>query len=402
MTLAFLGLLLSAYFSGSEIAFITANPLQIQIWSSQNILGAKRSLKYIENREKVLSTILVGNTLSNMLATSYATVVIIRYHLLPYWLISIFVSFIILILGELIPKTLVRERANHASRFFAVTITFIEIVLLPLTLIARAFTALILLALGSKQEDFNAAITREDFDQSIDHSHRSGVIDEEKRDYIRNVIEFSDTDAGEIETPRTDIVALPETASISEVKDTLIRSGFSKLLIYRDTIDEIIGFIVLHDLFKNPESIQEILREVELYPDTKSTFELLKEFQEKNISIAVIVDEFGGTSGIVTMEDLVEEIFGDFEDEYDEDSDQVKVLVNGDLLLDGRTDIDDLNDEYDLNLPEGEYETIAGYILDVLDRIPERGESFTIGKYNFRVIKATPKSIDTLRIHRRS
>ncbi len=400
ITLAVVGLLLSAFFSGSKTAFLTANPLQLQIWASQNKTGARKSLHYLENREKVLSTIQVGNTFANILASSYAAIVLTRYELLPYWLIAVCVSLIILFFCELIPSTFIQERANGASRFFALAIILTEIVLLPLTLISRAFTALFLALIGSKRADYTAAITRDDLNQSVEQGHESGVIDEDEREYIRNVIEFSDTAAAEIKTPRTDVVALPVSASIAEAKAAFQESGFSKLIIYGESIDDIIGFIVLHDLFKKPELLEDILREIDLYPESKSTFELLKEFQEKNISIAALIDEFGGTSGIVTMEDLVEEIFGDFNDEYDEDAGLIRKLNNGDLVMNGRADIDDLIDGFGLDIPEGDYETIAGYLLDKLDRFPERGEKLLINNLEFHIIRATPKSIDYIRIHR--
>jgi len=400
VTLALIGLIFSAYFSGSEIAFISANPLQLQIWASQNKLGARKSLHYLENQEKVLSTIMVGKTLANILASSYATIVLIRYQLIPFWLISIAISLIVLFLCNLIPKTLIRDRANSASRFFAITISFFELVLLPLSLIARAFTGLFIAIIGSKRADYTAAITRDDLNQSVEQGHELGVIDKDERAYIRNVIEFSDTAAAEIKTPRTDIVSLPSNASIPEAKSALQESGFSKLIIYRESIDDIIGFVVLHDLFKKPEKLDDILREIEIYPETKSTFELLKDFQEKNISIAALIDEFGGTSGIVTMEDLVEEIFGDFNDEYDEDSGLIRKLDNGDLVMNGRADIDDLTDSFGLNIPEGDYETIAGYLLDKLDRFPKRGEKIVLSNLEFHIIRATAKSIDYIRIHK--
>jgi putative hemolysin len=402
ITLAIVGLILSALFSGSETAFISANPLQVQIWASQNKTGARRSLHYLENRETIMSIILAGNTFANILASSYSTIVLMHYDLLPLWALAIAVSFLILFFCELIPATFIQERANGASRFFAMTMIPVEIILLPLTLISRAFTAVFLRIIGSKRADFTAAITRDDLNQSVEQGHESGVIDEDEREYIRNVIEFSDTAAAEIKTPRTDIVALPASASIPEAKAAFQDSGFSKIIIYGESIDDIIGFIVLHDLFKKPEKLEDIMREIDLYPESKSTFELLKEFQEKNISIAALIDEFGGTSGIVTMEDLVEEIFGDFNDEYDEDAGLIRKLNNGDLVMNGRAHIDDLIDNFGLDIPEGDYETIAGYLLDKLDRFPERGEKIVIQNLEFHIIRATPKSIDYIRIHRLS
>ncbi|MDZ7796581.1 MAG: transporter associated domain-containing protein [Candidatus Marinimicrobia bacterium] len=158
---------------------------------------------------------------------------------------------------------------------------------------------------------------------------------------------------------------------MEDLKKAFIQSGFSKIIIYRDTIDHIVGYISLRDILGPIRHIGDIIRPIKFYPESKSIFDLLKEFQHTKTSIAVIVDEFGGTSGLVTMEDIVEEIFGEFDDEYDINSTQVRRHSSGDLLMSGRTEIDFLNDEYLLKLPEGEYETIAGYILDFLDRFPK-------------------------------
>ncbi|MCK5686283.1 HlyC/CorC family transporter [bacterium] len=397
--LAFIGLILSAYFSGSEIAYISANPLQMQIWESQKIRGAGRSLKYLENKEEILSVILVGNTLANMLATSFATVVLLKNFQLPYWAITLMVALVILVFGELIPKSLIRIRANNVTRYISLTMHIVEIVLLPLTRIARFITMIALKLVRSKHSDLNAVLTRDEFKHSLHSGHESGVIDEQEQEYIRNVMEFSDITADEIKTPRTDIEAISEEADLREAKMAFEESGYSKILVYRESIDEIIGFIVLHDLFHDPENIKEITRDISLYPQSKNIFEMLKDFQENNISIALLVDEFGGTSGIVTMEDLVEEIFGEFEDEYDEDAEGIRLLSNGDFIVEGRCEIDDLNEQLPKIIAEGEYETLAGYLLDSLNRFPPKNEKIIIDGLEYTILRSTAKSIDLLRIH---
>ncbi len=397
--LAGIGLGLSAYFSGAEIAFISANPLQMQIWESQKIRGAAVSRKYLENKESVLSVILVGNTLANMLATSFATVVLMTLHSFPYWAISLLVSFIILLLGELIPKSLIRIKANTASRYFGLTMRFVEFVLFPMTWIAKMVTTAALKTVGSERADYNAVLSRDEFRDSLHSGHESGVIDVEEQKYIRNVMDFSDSTADEIKTPRTDIQAIALTASLDEAKKAFSESGFSKILVYGESIDDIIGFVVLHDLFLSPESVKSVTRDISVYPQSKNIFEMLKDFQDRNISIALLVDEFGGTSGIVTMEDLVEEIFGDFEDEFDDDTQGIRPLSNGDFLAEGRTNIDDLHETANITLPEGEYETLAGYLLSRINRFPAKNEKIIIDDLEFTVLKATAKSVDLLRIH---
>ncbi len=395
----FLGVIFSAYFSSAELSFTAANPVKIRIWADNGKIGAKKTMSMLENRENILTMILVGNTLANILATSYATLYFLTLGLFTEFQIVIIISFIILIFGELIPKSVVREMPNQAVLFFVLTIRWIRVLLFPVTWPVQKIIQGILFLVRSKPEEIRAVVTRDEFGRSISLSHKSGVIDDREKEYIHNVIDFSHRTAGEIQTPRPDITGLPVIADIEEARALFIQSGFSKLLIWSDTIDEINGFIVIHDLLQNPQSIEEIVRPIKVYPESKLVFEMLREFQEINMSIAAVVNEYGSTSGIVTMEDLVEEIFGEFEDEYDENHNTIKMLSNGDLIMGGRADIEELNKSYNLGIPDGDYETIAGYILDNTDHFPLKNEKFIIGKLEFTVLRASAKSIDYLKIH---
>jgi len=397
--LASVGLLLSAYFSGSEIAFISANPIQLQIWQSKGVRGSTLSIKFLENREKHLTAILVGNTIANILTTSFATVIFLRYNIFSSWQIIVLISLTILIFGEIIPKTLIREKPNGAIIFYSLTLRILEIILLPITYLIQKIINIFSKLFKSEQSVFDIALTREEFNKNVQHGHISGVINKMEKEYINNVIDFSDKTAGEIDTPRTDIVALQESDPINKAKKLFIESGFSKILIYREDIDDIIGFVVLQDLLNLPNSLKDAVREINIYPETQSIYEMLKDFQRENISIALIVNEYGGTSGIITMEDLVEEIFGDFEDEYDTSNFLgVKKMTNGNLLMNGRTEIDDLIKEYNIQLPDGDYETIGGYIIDRIQRFPIKDEKINLGKYEFTINKATDKNIGLVTI----
>jgi CBS domain containing-hemolysin-like protein len=397
--LASVGLLLSAYFSGSEIAFISANPIQLQIWQSKGVRGSTLSIKFLENREKHLTAILVGNTIANILTTSFATVIFLQYNIFSSWQIIILISLTILIFGEIIPKTLIREKPNGAIVFYSLTLRILEIILLPITYLIQKVINIFSKLFKSEQSVFDIALTREEFNKNVQHGHISGVINKMEKEYINNVIDFSDKTAGEIDTPRTDIVALQESDPINKAKKLFIESGFSKILIYREDIDDIIGFVVLQDLLNLPNSLKDAVREINIYPETQSIYEMLKDFQRENISIALIVNEYGGTSGIITMEDLVEEIFGDFEDEYDTSNFLgVKKMTNGNLLMNGRTEIDDLIKEYNIQLPDGDYETIGGYIIDRIQRFPIKDEKINLGKYEFTINKATDKNIGLVTI----
>ena len=396
--LACLGLILSGFFSGSEIAVITAHPLQLQKWVSEKKTFAVSALHMYKERQHFLTMILVGNTLSNVLTTTFATLFLTKYAGFNWWQIVLTISGVILLFGEVLPKSLIRKRPNSYLLFSSAVIKIPGIILHPFAKFFEKMIEGMLKLFKSDAEPMNIIIRREEIEQSIYDSYENGILNEDKKKYIDNVFDFSDTTASEIITPRTDIIALPEDTTISKLKKTFIQSGFSKIIIYQDNIDHIIGYISLRDILNDRGDIKSIIRPIKFYPESKSIIELLKEFQESKTSIAIIVDEFGVSSGLATMEDIVEEIFGEFDDEYDESAQDIKRNPNGDLLMSGRTEIDNLNDEYQLNIPEGEYETIAGFLLDHLDRFPVSGEVLMIKQLEFTILRSTPKSIDYLKL----
>jgi len=396
--LACLGLILSGFFSGSEIAVITAHPLQLQKWVSEKKSFAVSALHMYKERQHFLTMILVGNTLSNVLTTTFATLFLTKYAGFNWWQVILTISGVILLFGEVLPKSLIRKRPNSYLLFSSAVIKIPGIILHPFAKFFEKMIEGMLKLFKSDAEPMNIIIRREEIEQSIYDSYENGILNEDKKKYIDNVFDFSDTTASEIITPRTDIIALPEDTTISKLKKTFIQSGFSKIIIYQDNIDHIIGYISLRDILNDRGNIKSIIRPIKFYPESKSIIELLKEFQESKTSIAIIVDEFGVSSGLATMEDIVEEIFGEFDDEYDESAQDIKRNPNGDLLMSGRTEIDNLNDEYQLNIPEGEYETIAGFLLDHLDRFPVSGEVLMIKQLEFTILRSTPKSIDYLKL----
>jgi len=397
LILAGIGLVLSAFFSGSEIAVITANPLQLQKWVSQKKAFALAAMQMYENRQHYLTVILVGNTLTNILTTTFATIMLTTMGF-DWWQIIVMISAAILLLGEVLPKSLIRHRPNSYLLFSAALIKLFGFILRPVARFFEKMIAGLLRLFRSDEAPVNIMVRREEIEQSIFDSYETGVLNADKKKYLDRVFDFSDTSAGEIITPRTDMIALPENTDRATLKKTFIQSGYSKIVIYRENIDYIVGYISLRDILGTAGDIRDIIRPIKFYPESKSIIDLLKEFQRTKTSIAVIVDEYGGTSGLVTMEDIVEEIFGEFDDEYDDGSINVRRLPNGDLHISGRTEVDFLNEQYHVNLPEGEYETIAGYLLEHLDRFPKPGEVITVKQHEFTILKATPKSIDHIKL----
>ncbi|MDH7604182.1 MAG: hemolysin family protein, partial [Melioribacter sp.] len=249
-----------------------------------------------------------------------------------------------------------------------------------------------------EEEGILNVVDREDIQDLIEESTQAKKIDEEQSDIIYKIIEIREQKVYEAMTPRTDIVGVDIKSSVDEVLDKFIESGYSKLIVYEDNLDNIKGMVLIKDFFKMPENLESVVREVVFVPETKKSLEMLNEFLDKQFSIAVVVDEFGGTAGIVTMEDLIEELFGEIRDEYDVEEKIVKKINNNTYILSGKVEIDYLNEEHNFGIEEGDYETIAGFITTKLGRIPLKGESFKIDHFSILILKSSKTKIDLLKI----
>lgn len=232
----------------------------------------------------------------------------------------------------------------------------------------------------------------------IDESHEAGIVNKKESDIIGRVLALSDQRVYEAMRPRTEIVGIETGMSVSETLDLFIESGFSKLPVYEENLDNIRGVVYAYDLFKLPADIKSITREVMFVPETKKSYEMLNELLDKRVSIAVVIDEFGGTAGIVTTEDLIEELFGEIKDEYDIEEYICRKIRPDTYLVSGMIEIDYLNEKYDLKLPHGDYETIAGFIIEKLGRIPAQGENVVIDNLNFLIARALPSKLDLVRL----
>jgi CBS domain containing-hemolysin-like protein len=223
-------------------------------------------------------------------------------------------------------------------------------------------------------------------------------VDKKESDIIEKVIELGEQRVYGAMTPRTDIIGVEISDNIDNTISTFIDSGFSKLPVYKENLDDIKGIILVKDIFKSPTDIKSILRDVSFIPETKKSFEVLNEFLEKKISIAVVVDEHGGTAGIVTMEDILEELFGEIKDEFDVEEEICRKIANNTYIVNGKVEIDLLNEKYELNIPGGDYETIGGYIVSVLGRIPAQGEKVKIDNFEFLIARASAQKVEVVKL----
>ena len=394
----FILLVLSAFFSSSEIAFIVANKIKIEVRARKSNLYAVNALYFLNNPDKFFSTILISNSVVNIAFASLSYVFLLNMFGLHDFEILIISASLILIFGELIPKYLGRELADSLVLFSSVPIRLLTFILYPFVNSTSAISKM-LSRTSKKEEEIFQVFDKEDIQNLIEESSLAGKMDKDQSNIISKVIDIREQRVYEAMTPRTDIVGVEITSTCEEVLDKFIESGYSKLVVYEDNLDKIKGIVFNKDIFKQPKDIQSFIREVVFVPETKISLEMLNEFLDKHFSFAIVVDEFGGTAGILTIEDLIEELFGEIRDEFDDVNEKVaKKIDNNVYLLNGKVEIDYLNEEIGLNIHKEDYVTIAGYVTYKLGRIPMKGESFQIEKFTIQILKSDKTKIDLLKL----
>ncbi len=401
MTLDIFGLivllLLSGFFSSSEIAFIVANKLKIELRARKKTLAAKYAQFFIKNPQTFFSTILISNNIINIAFASLLTILLLDIYHFSEPIILLISTVLLLLFGELIPKYIAREFADGLILVSAIPIKMLSIILMPFVKLTDSISLLI-----TRRKDITEGMAeimhKEDLHFLLVEGSEVGNVDEEDSDMIKNIIDLADQKVYEAMTPRTDIVGVSIDTNIKDVLNVFIVSGYSKLPVYEENLDNIIGVVNVYDMFKNPEDLKSILRDALFIPETKKCLDMLREFLDNRILFAVVVDEFGGTSGILTVEDLFEEMFGEIRDEYDEDPDVCKKIDENTFVLSGKIEIDYLNEEYDLNIPEGDYETIAGFISALSGKIPQKGERIKIDGFDFIILHSSKIKINLIKM----
>ena len=418
IALIVLMIVLSAFFSGSEIAFVTANRLRAEVRAHREGTVGNVVREFIREPARFLTTTLVGNNVALVLYSALMTIYLdpaltaFSHNLLGpdtpvegvvLVLQTIIASTIILIFGEIIPKSLFREPADQVVFAAAVPLKLTYWLFLPIIKVAGWTSSLLVRLTGVEAQTFQQFL-RSDYEAVVRESRESGTLDldEEESEILSNVFELRHLRVKDSMVPRTDVEGVEEGATMAEAQARFIETGFSRLPVYRENIDRIVGVVVAHDLFLRPEKLADITREVPFVPESKPAKDLLYEFLAKGTSMAVVIDEYGGTAGLISVEDLLEELFGDIRDEFDEEEEGVRRLDDHTLLVSGRTEVQTLIDDYGLTLAEGDYDTIAGLLLDRLSSIPKEREEFELDGYRITILRATANRIDTLRIARDS
>lgn len=406
-------MVLSAFFSGMEIAFVASNRLLMKVGKDQSGLSQHCLKVFYTNPNSFVSTMLVGN---NIVLVVYGILFArifdglwqlagISNDATLVMLDSICSTLVILFTGEFLPKTLFKSNPNRLMSLLAPLAYLFYIVLWPISRFSTLLSRLFLRLLGVKMEEGNndGTFTKVDLDDlvqsSIDNTPQGGEVDDEMK-IFQNALDFPDLKVRDCMVPRTEINAVPYDCTADELPQKFVESGNSKILIYKEDIDHIVGYIHTLELFRAREKWHDHIRQMPFVPETMAAQKLMQIFLGQKKSIGVVVDEFGGTSGIVSLEDIVEEIFGDIEDEHDNTNYIAKQTADGDYILSGRLEIDKANELFNLGLPDsGEYKTISGLILHAYQSFPKLNEVVKVGKYHFKIVKKTMTKIEVVRLH---
>ena len=402
----------SAFFSGMEIAFVSSNKLRFEMDRSERSITSRILSIFFHNPNNFISTLLVGNNIALVVYGILMAELIeqrflrslIENDFLIVLIQTIISTLIILVTGEFMPKTLFKINPNFTLNLFAIPAFICYVVLYPISKFASACSGIILRIMGTKvnKEDSDKAFTKVDLDYFIQSSIQDSGDNQELETEVQifqNALDFSSIKIRDCMVPRTEIVAIEDNASIEELKSLFIESGISKILVYKENIDNIVGYIHSSEMFRKPSDWTQSIRQLPIVPETMNANKLMQLFMQQKRSIAVVVDEFGGTAGIVAMEDLVEQIFGEIEDEHDTQSYVAKSIGNNEYVLSGRLDIEKANELLSLDLPESDdYQTIGGLILHQYQSFPKIYEIISFDKFEFKILKVTATKIELVKL----
>lgn len=414
ITIIIVTIIFSAFFSGMEIAFISSNKLKIELDRGKGHVGARIISTFSKYPGRFIGTLLLGNNIALVIyGIAMATLLepilkagaplLERSESLLLLTQTVIATLIILFVAEFLPKVLFRINPNPVLNFFAVPVRIIYFLLYPLVVVFIGLSEWVLknlfkIRITSENYVFSVA----DLDDYLKKFFPEEKDDEEVKQEIQmfqNAIEFRNIKLRECMIPRPEIVAVEQNDSIKELRKAFVDNGFSKILIYNESIDNVVGYVHSFDMFKNPETIKEVLRPILIVPETMPANNVMNMFIQKHKNIAVVVDEFGGTSGLVTMEDVMEEIFGEIEDEYDDEELVENRVSEHEFILSARLEIDYLNDKYNLGLPVSEeYETLAGLIIQHHESIPDVNEKISVPPFKFDILQVTESKIEQVRM----
>jgi CBS domain containing-hemolysin-like protein len=393
------------------LAFLSSNRLKIEVDKSKGTLLSKLHSVFYKNESKIIAFILLGNNISLVIYGISSAVILepiikgwgISSDSLTLLLQTLFSTLLVLVAAEFIPKSIVQFNPNKSLKIGTFPLFILYILLFIPTHVILFFSWIILKTFGLDQKTNQKVFSRVDLEHFVDDlSERieSEEISTDDMTLLRNALDFSEVKARDCMIPRTEIISVDISDTLDAVKNLFIAKGLSKIIIYRDSIDNIIGYVHSSDMFKSPKSIKQILLPIHFVPSVITGEELLEKFTEQSGNIAIVTDEYGGTAGMVTLEDVIEEIFGEIEDEHDKDDLLEEKLSETQYRFSGRIEIDHINEQYDLKIPESEdYETLGGLVLYELANIPEKNLKLKIDGFTFVVEEVTDRRIETIIVY---
>ncbi|MDG1743206.1 MAG: hemolysin family protein [Polaribacter sp.] len=401
-----ISIILSAFFSGMEIAFVSANKLHIELEKKREGFIPKILNIITQKSSKFITTMLVGNNISLVIYSYYMGVFLVKtlslesYNNFSVLLIQTFIStIIILITAEFLPKAIFRIYANEVLKLFVVP-AYVFYILFHffsefITIISDFFLRVFFKTDADEQQtEFSKEELGNYISEQLETGNDEDHIDSEIQ-IFQNALDFQNVKAREVMVPRTEIIAVELHEKVAHLKKIFIDSGLSKVLVYKSSLDDVIGYVNAFELFKKPKTIKSILLPIEIVPESMMINDVLNNLMKKRKSVAIVVDEYGGTSGMITLEDIVEELFGEIEDEHDTQEFLEKMVSDNEFTFSARLEVDYLNEEYDLNIPKSEaYETLGGFIIDHTESIPKENEIVSIENFEIKIIKVSSSKIE--------
>ena len=406
-----ISIILSAFFSGMEIAFVSANKLHIELEKKRAGFIPDILSKLTNKSSKFITTMLVGNNISLVIYSYFMGKVIVNF--LPInsfnefsilFIQTCISTIIILVTAEFLPKAIFRVYANETLKIFTVPAYFFYLILYFFSSLINGISDFFLkLFFSTDKDQRQTEFSKEELGNYISEQLETGNGNDDEMDseiqIFQNALEFQKVKAREIMVPRTEILAIEIHEKVSKLSEFFISSGYSKILVYKNSLDDIIGYVNAFELFKKPKTIKSILLPVEIVPESMMINDILNSLMKKRKSVAVVIDEYGGTSGIITVEDVVEELFGEIEDEHDVQELTDEKISETEFKLSARLEIDYLNEEYNLGFPKEEaYETLGGFIIDYTENIPENNEVLNILNYRITILNVSSSKIDEIHL----
>lgn len=396
-------LALSAFFSASETALTSLSKIRLRNMVDEKVKNADLIYKILSNQNKLLSSILIGNNIVNIGASAIATSLAIKiFDSAGVGIATGVLTIFVLIFGEITPKTFATQNCEKVCIAVIKPIALVVYILTPFVSVLNVVTGLLMKLLGNDDSKRTPIITESELLTMVNVSHEEGVLEIDEREMINNVVDFGNSNAKDVMIPRTDIVAVPIDVSYKDLADTFKTEQFSRLPVYKDNMDNIVGIVSYRDLMfldnLDNFNVADYMREPYFTYESKPSKDLFSQMRTKRISMAVILDEYGGTSGIITLEDLLEEIVGDICDEYDETDEEIKVIREDEYIVDGSTKIDDVNDMIGTRFESEDFDSIGGFVIGIIGRFPEKGETVESEGVKFIVEEIDKNRIEKLRI----